>query len=216
MIVGIVMIFLIIFILIKYTIKETKAENENLRVHRSNSLVNQLGGVENVDIDLSKYNDKAQLVVLKDKKVCIGRNNFSESKIIDFESIINIEIDIENIEEKVEDKYIGYRDKRYSQEIVKSVTVYIHTTTFTEELVFSCMNFRSFDAQWDYTEIIKGVKRFKAILDNEINKNDTKSKVIDEENNALNQIKNLKELLDLNAITQQEFENKKLELLNKI
>lgn len=200
----------------RYSAHKNQVQSQNTKVERGKEIIETLGGTENIDIDLSKYSNEVQLIVLKDKRVCVGRNNYTDKKTIDFESIIKIEMVIDNIKEQVE-KIASIRDKKYSQEIIRSIKVYIHTNDSTEELVYLYQDFMTQQAQIYFNEIIKGIKRFEVIIDGFTNKNSVENELsIVKESSSIDQIKELKELLDLDAITHDEFEKKKAELLSKI
>lgn len=196
----------------RYVVHKDQVETQNIKQERSKQVIDTLGGVQNIDIDLGKYSNEVQLIVLKDKRICIGRSNYTNKKIINFESIIKVEIVIDNIKEQVE-KLVSIRDKKYSQEIIRSISVYIHTDSSTEELIYRYSDFMTEQAQINFNEILKGIKRFKIIVeelnDKQIIELDTKV----EEQSNLEKIKELKGLLDIDAITQEEFDSKKAELL---
>ncbi len=52
-------------------------------IDRSEYIIDEIGSTENIDINLSKYNYYSQLIVLKDKYIIIGYNNF-KTKLIYF------------------------------------------------------------------------------------------------------------------------------------
>lgn len=85
-----------------------------------------------ININLSKYSDESQLIVLKNKTVHIGHNNYKTEKFIDFDSIIKLEIRINNANIVTAYQYSENKVK----EIMESIVVYIHTAEYTEELVF--------------------------------------------------------------------------------
>ena len=179
-------------------------EKEKLAIsERRKHIIDKIGGAENIDINLSEYGDRNQLIILKDKSILIGYNNYETDKIINFNSIINVDIRINNIKEE---SLAGY--KHYHRDVIESIIVYIHTNECTEELIFSYPFYENNKYQEKYNEILTGLNRFKAILGDTLN-TDTKMKSVPL------QIKEYKELLDIGAITEEEYEVKKNELLSK-
>ena len=83
---------------------------ELLNIDRSEYIIDTVGGAENIDINLSKYNYDSQLIVLKNKSIIIGDNDFETDKVIDFNSIINVDIRINH--GKIESGY-KYNYRRY-------------------------------------------------------------------------------------------------------
>ena len=181
-------------------------------IDRSECIINEIGGTENIDINLSKYYDENQLIILKDKSIIIGYNNFETKKIINFDSIIKVDTKVNDITVESEGGHTNYH-----RTLIESIFVYIHTNECTEELIFRYSSYDTNLAQRNYNEILKGLNRFKVMLgytsdtddlDNEANINNIE-KFIPE------QIKKYKELLDMGAITESEYESKKKELLSK-
>jgi hypothetical protein len=173
-------------------------------------IVNKFGGAENIDIDLSKYDNRNQLIILKDKSILIGYNNFETEKIINFDSIVNVDIKVKNI---IVESEAGYNN--YYRNIIESIVVYIHTKECTEELVFEYLFFK--DKQEKYNEILNGLNRFKTMIDDTLDTNDlnNKTNINYKEKSIPEQIKEYKELLDIGAITESEYDTKKKELLSK-
>lgn len=193
--------------------EEKKLEIEEASFNRNKNIFDKIGGVNNIDINLSKYGDESQLIVLKNKTIHIGHNNYETEKIIDFDSIIKLEIRINNA--KVGTAY-QYSENKV-KEIIESIAVYIHTTEYTEELIFKYSGYDNEEAQVKYNEILKGLKRLKVMLgDNSDTDDFDKTTCINvNEKSIPEQIKEYKQLLDIDAITKEEFEMKKKELLNK-
>ena len=192
--------------------KVFKSEMKMSSIDRSECIINEIGGTENIDIDLSKYDDENQLIVLKNRYIVIGYNNFETKKIIDFDSIINVDIKVKDI---VVESEAGYTN--YHMNLINSITVYIHTNECTEELFFRYSSYDTNLAQRNYNEILKGLNRFKVMLGDTLDTDD-----LDNETNINNieksipeQIKEYKELLDIGAITESEYDTKKKELLSK-
>ncbi|WP_018590720.1 SHOCT domain-containing protein [Terrisporobacter glycolicus] len=207
---GLIIIVFGIFCLARENdIEETKKEST---IDRSKDILDEIGGYNNIDINLSKYCDEGQLIVLKNKKVCIGWNNFETKKLIDFNSIVKLEIKVNNI--TIGNTNDGSR--REFKEIIESINVYIHTNESTEELVFKYLAYDIDESQENYNEILKGLKRFEIMLEDtsHLDSSDRTNNININENSVPKQIKEYKELLDMNAITLEEFEMKKKELLN--
>lgn len=192
---------------------DRKSIKEESSVDRSKTILDEIGGINNIDINLSKYSEKSQLIVLKNKKICIGYNNYETKKIIDFNSILNLEININNA--TIGSAYESSNNK--VKEIIESIIVYIHTKDSTEDLIFSYSSYELDEAQESYIEILKGLKRLKVMLEDYANINDAnkETSIAVNEKSIPEQIKEYKELLDMDAITKEEFEMKKKELLNK-
>lgn len=196
--------------------KQNKTENlpnDNKDVHlddRSKYIIDKIGGAENIDIDLSKYDDRNQLIILKDKSILIGYNNYETEKIISFDSIINLDIKVKDI---IVESEAGY--KNYHRTLIESIFVYIHTHECTEELVFEYLFYKN--KQEKYHEILKGLNRFKVMLEdnNYTNDLDKTTNINNIEKFIPEQIKKYKELLDMGAITESEYNAKKKELLSK-
>ncbi|MGL5711530.1 MAG: SHOCT domain-containing protein [Paraclostridium sp.] len=189
------------------------SEIKKSSVDRSKYILNKIGCIDNVDINLSKYSNKNQLIVLKDKTIYIGHNNFETEKIIDFNSIIKFEFRVNNAKLGTSYQYAENTNK----DIIESIIVYIHTHDFTEELDFKYSAYELKKAQENYNEILKGLKRLKVMLYNTSDSDyfDKTTNLNINEKSIPEQIKEYKELLDINAITKEEFEMKKKELLNK-
>jgi hypothetical protein len=192
--------------------KVFKSEMKISSIDRSKCIINEIGGTENIDINLSKYDDENQLIILKNKSIVIGYNNFETKKIIDFDSIINVDIKVKDIVVESEGGYTNYH-----RNLISSITVYIHTHECTEELFFRYSSYDTNLAQRNYNEILKGLNRFKVMLGDTLDTDD-----LDKATNINNiekfipeQIKKYKELLDMGAITESEYESKKKELLSK-
>ncbi|CEN26513.1 SHOCT domain-containing protein [Paraclostridium sordellii] len=198
---------------VKSTEKDKRLEIEEASKDRSVNILNKIGGADNIDINLSKYGDESQLIVLKNKTIHIGYNNYETEKVIDFDSIIKLDIRINNA--KVGTAY-QYSENKV-KEIIESIVVYIHTDEYTEELIFKYSSYELEKAQANYNEILKGLKRLKVILgdNSDIDYLDKTTSINAKEKSIPEQIKEYKELLDINAITKEEFEMKKKELLNK-
>lgn len=192
---------------------KSKSKNENDDRDRSQDILGEIGGVDNIDINLSKYGDESQLVVLKNKTICLGHDNYETKKIIDFDAIIKLEIRINDVRVGTAHHYSENKIK----EIIESIVVYIHTEEYTEELIFKFNEYDKEEIQVKYNEIIKGLNRFKAILGDVSDVGDFSrgSSVRVSEKSIPEQIREYKELLDIDAITKEEFEMKKKELLSK-
>ena len=187
--------------------------NDNKGVHlddRSKYIIDKIGGAENIDIDLSKYDNRNQLIILKNKSILIGYNNFETEKIISFDSIINLDIKVKDI---IVESEAGY--KNYHRTLIESIFVYIHTHECTEELVFEYLFYKN--KQEKYHEILKGLNRFKVMLEdnNYTDDSDNETNINYKEKSIPEQIKEYKELLDMGAITESEYNAKKKELLSK-
>lgn len=195
--------------------KSDKLEIEQINndIDRSGNIIDKIGGADNIDINLSKYGDESQLIVLKNKTIHIGHNNYETEKFIDFDSIIKLEIRINNVKVGTAHQYSENKIK----EIIESIVVYIHTDEYTEELIFKYSAYDTDEAQINYNEMLKGLKRLKVMLGNnsDIAHLDKTSSINAKEKSIPEQIKEYKELLDIDAITKEEFEIKKKELLNK-
>ena len=195
--------------------KSDKLEIEQINndIDRSGNIIDKIGGADNIDINLSKYGDESQLIVLKNKTIHIGHNNYETEKFIDFDSIIKLEIRINNAKVGTAHQYSENKIK----EIIESIVVYIHTDEYTEELIFKYSAYDTDEAQINYNEMLKGLKRLKVMLGNnsDIAHLDKTSSINAKEKSIPEQIKEYKELLDIDAITKEEFEIKKKELLNK-
>lgn len=193
--------------------KSTTLQLDEDSIDRSKNILDKIGCIDNIDINLSKYGDESQLIVLKNKTIHIGHNNCETEKIIDFDSIIKLEIRINNAKVGTAYQYAENKVK----EIIESIVVYIHTDEYTEELIFRYSAYDDDEIQIKYNEILKGLKRLKVILGDTCNTDDfAKSPNINViEKSIPEQIKEYKELLDIDAITKEEFEMKKKELLNK-
>ncbi|CEN30855.1 Uncharacterised protein [[Clostridium] sordellii] len=204
-----------LIILFLWFSKETdvKAVKEESSIDRSKNILDEIGGDNNIDINLSKYSEESQLIVLKNKTICIGHNNYETRKFIDFKSIIELEINVNNA--TLGSAYESSNNK--VKEIIESIVVYIHTDESTEDLIFRYSSYELEEAQENYMEILKGLKRLKVMLvDNTDTDNLDKTTSINiKEKSIPDQIKEYKELLDIDAITKEEFEMKKKELLNK-
>lgn len=151
------------------------------------------------------------MIVLKDKSILIGYNNFETEKIINFYSIINLDIRINKAI-----KGTSYQHTtNYNKELIESIIIYIHTNECTEELIFRYLSYETDQAQVKYSEILKGLNRFKAILDDTLDIGDleNKSNIDIKETSTTQQIKEYKELLDIDAITKEEYDKKKKQLL---
>lgn len=208
----------IVIIFVSSSISHFKNKSKTLQldedsIDRSENILDKIGCIDNIDINLSKYGDESQLIVLKNKTIHIGHNNCETEKIIDFDSIIKLEIRINNAKVGTAYQYAENKVK----EIIESIVVYIHTYEYTEELIFRYSAYDDDEIQIKYNEILKGLKRLKVILGDTCNADDFAKvpniNVI--EKSIPEQIKEYKELLDIDAITKEEFEMKKKELLNK-
>lgn len=191
--------------------KSTQYEMDVSSVDRSKYVIDRIGGAENIDINLSKYSYDSQLIVLKDKSILIGYNNFETEKIVNFNSIINVEIRANKAI-----KGTSYQHTtNYNKELIESMIIYIHTNECTEELIFRYSSYETNQAQVKYNEILKGLNRFKAILDDTLDIDNlvNKPNINLKEKSIPQQIKEYKELLDINAITKEEFDKKKNQLL---
>lgn len=210
----IVIIFGFIYIFgVKWLEEEKNLEIEEASIDRSENILDKIGGVNNIDINLSKYGDESQLIVLKNKTIYIGHNNYETEKVIDFDSIIKLEIRINNA--KVGTAY-QYSENKV-KEIIESIVIYIHTDEFTEELIFRYSAYDTEEVQIKYNEILKGLKRLKVMLgdNSDTDDFDKTTSINASEKSIPEQIKEYKDLLDIDAITKEEFEMKKKELLNK-
>lgn len=210
----IVIIFGFIYIFgVKWLEEEKNLEIEDASIDRSENILDKIGGVNNIDINLSKYGDESQLIVLKNKTIHIGHNNYETEKVIDFDSIIKLEIRINNA--KVGTAY-QYSENKV-KEIIESIVIYIHTDEFTEELIFRYSAYDTEEVQIKYNEILKGLKRLKVMLgdNSDTDDFDKTTSINASEKSIPEQIKEYKDLLDIDAITKEEFEMKKKELLNK-
>lgn len=210
----IVIIFGFIYIFgVKWLEEEKNLEIEEASIDRSENILDKIGGVNNIDINLSKYGDESQLIVLKNKTIHIGHNNYETEKVIDFDSIIKLEIRINNA--KVGTAY-QYSENKV-KEIIESIVIYIHTDEFTEELIFRYSAYDTEEVQIKYNEILKGLKRLKVMLgdNSDTDDFDKTTSINASEKSIPEQIKEYKDLLDIDAITKEEFEMKKKELLNK-
>lgn len=210
----IVIIFGFIYIFgVKWLEEEKNLEIEEASIDRSENILDKIGGVNNIDINLSKYGDESQLIVLKNKTIHIGYNNYETEKVIDFDSIIKLEIRINNA--KVGTAY-QYSENKV-KEIIESIVIYIHTDEFTEELIFRYSAYDTEEVQIKYNEILKGLKRLKVMLgdNSDTDDFDKTTSINASEKSIPEQIKEYKDLLDIDAITKEEFEMKKKELLNK-
>ncbi|XTR36947.1 SHOCT domain-containing protein [Paraclostridium tenue] len=185
----------------------------NNDIDRSENILDKIGGVDNIDINLSKYGDESQLIVLKNKTVHIGHNNYETEKFIDFDSIIKLEIRINDAKVGTAHQY----SENKIEEVIESIVVYIHTAEYTEELVFRYSSYELEDVQIKYNEILKGLKRLKILLGDthDMDDLDKTTSINVSEKSIPAQIKEYKELLDIDAITKEEFEMKKKELLNR-
>lgn len=213
--IGLIWIVLPILLII-LDIKNNKTNNAEMQkatIDRSNKILDKIGGFNNIDINLSKYSDESQLIVLKNNTIHIGHNNYKTEKVINFDSIIKLDIRINNA--KVGTAY-QYSENKV-KEIIESIVVYIHTDEYTEELVFKYSSYELEKAQANYNEILKGLKRLKVLLgdNSDIDYLDKTISINAKEKSIPEQIKEYKELLDIDAITKEEFEMKKKELLNK-
>ncbi|WP_394862456.1 hypothetical protein [Paraclostridium bifermentans] len=195
------------------TKKSTRSEMDVSSIDRSEYVTNIIGGSKNIDINLSKYSDDSQLIVFKDKSILIGYNNFETEKIIVSDSIINVDIRVNKAIKGTSYKHTT----NYNKELIESIFVYIHTNECTEELIFRYSSYEIDEAQIKYNEILKGLNRFKAMLDDVIHTDDlyNKSNIDIKEKYIPQHIKEYKELLDIDAITKEEYEAKKKELLSK-
>lgn len=204
-----------LIIMLLWICKESDVQSikEESSIDRSKNILDEIGGSNNIDINLSKYSEESQLIVLKNKTICIGHNNYESKKIIDFNSILKLEICVNNA--TIGSAYESSNNK--VKEIIESIIVYIHTTDSTEDLTFRYSAYDTEEAQENYMEILKGLKRLKVLLGDNSDADDldktTNINVI--EKSIPEQIKEYKELLDIDAITKEEFEMKKKELLNK-
>lgn len=198
---------------VKSTEKAERLEIEEASKDRSKNILGKMGEVDNIDINLSKYSNESQLIVLKNKTIHIGHNNYETEKIISFDSIIKLDIQINSAQFGTAYQY----SENKVEDIIKSIVVYIHTINYTEELVFKYSAYELEKAQENYNEILKGLKRLKVLL-GDTSDSDCLDKITNlnaNEKSIPEQIKEYKELLDINAITTEEFEIKKKELLNK-
>lgn len=210
----IVIIFGFIYIFgVKWLEEEKNLEIEEASIDRSENILDKIGGVNNIDINLSKYGDESQLIVLKNKTIHIGHNNYETEKVIDFDSIIKLEIRINNA--KVGTAY-QYSENKV-KEIIESIVIYIHTEEYTEELIFRYSAYDTEEGQIKYNEILKGLKRLKVMLGDNSDTDgfDKTTRINASEKSIPEQIKEYKDLLDIDAITKEEFEMKKKDLLNK-
>lgn len=146
------------------TKKSTRSEMDVSSIDRSEYVTNIIGGSKNIDINLSKYSDDSQLIVFKDKSILIGYNNFETEKIIVSDSIINVDIRVNKAIKGTSYKHTT----NYNKELIESIFVYIHTNECTEELIFRYSSYEIDEAQVKYNEILKGLNRFKSMLDNMI------------------------------------------------
>ncbi|MGL5692440.1 MAG: SHOCT domain-containing protein [Peptostreptococcaceae bacterium] len=191
--------------------KAIRTEFENANIDRSVNIFDKIGGADNIDVNLSKYCSENQLLVLKDDTIHIGYNDYEFEKIISFDDIIKIEIRVNDAQRGTASEYTENTVKK----IINSIFVYIHTKEYTEELVFKYSAYDDDQAQVNYNEILKGLQRLKVLikdtdedtLNKESSPNTTKKSIPE-------QLKEYKELLDMNIITEEEFETKKKELLN--
>ncbi|MGL5328363.1 MAG: SHOCT domain-containing protein [Peptostreptococcaceae bacterium] len=191
--------------------KAIRTEFENANIDRSVNIFDKIGGADNIDVNLSKYCSENQLLVLKDDTIHIGYNDYEFEKIISFDDIIKIEIRVNDAQRGTASEYTENTVKK----IINSIFVYIHTKEYTEELVFKYSAYDDDQAQVNYNEILKGLQRLKVLikdtdedtLNKESSTNTTKKSIPE-------QLKEYKELLDMNIITEEEFETKKKELLN--
>lgn len=199
--------------LVKTSDKQIKLNLEESSTDRSQDILDKIGGVDNIDVNLSKYGDESQLIVLKNKTIHIGHNNYETEKFIDFDSVIKLEIRINNANVGTAYQY----SENTVREIIESIVVYIHTAEYTEELVFRYSSYELEEAQVNYNEILKGLKRLKVLLGDtyDMDDLDKTTSINVSEKSIPAQIKEYKELLDIDAITKEEFEMKKKELLNK-
>lgn len=210
----IVVIFGFIYIFgVKWLEEEKNLEIEEASIDRSENILDKIGGVNNIDINLSKYGDESQLIVLKNKTIHIGHNNYETEKVIDFDSIIKLEIRMNSA--KVGTAY-QYSENKV-KEIIESIVIYIHTDEFTEELIYRYSAYDTEEVQIKYNEILKGLKRLKVMLgdNSDTDDFDKTTSINASEKSIPEQIKEYKDLLDIDAITKEEFEMKKKELLNK-
>ena len=187
--------------------KLSRCEIEVSSVDRSEYVIDKIGGFKNIDINLSKYSSDSQLIVLKNKSIIIGYNDFEAKKNINFDSIINVDIRINYGKIESGDKY-----NRYSRDIIESIFVYIHTNECTEELIFKYSYYRNNEVQIKYNEILNGLNRFKSMIDITLDTNNPGNNynINYKEKSIPEQVKEYKELLDIGAITESEYENKKM------
>lgn len=178
---------------------------------RIEHIIDKIGGAENIDINLSKYDDRNQLIILKNKSILIGYNNYETEKIISFDSIIHVDIRINNIKKESEAGYTHYH-----RDVIESIIAYIHTNECTEELVFKYSSYET--NQEKYNEILKNLNRFKVMLEDTLDRDnlDSKTNINYKEKSIPEQIKEYKELLDIDAITKEEYQLIKKDLLSKL
>ncbi|XTR36948.1 hypothetical protein ACQQ2T_10295 [Paraclostridium tenue] len=210
---GFIVFGLIIMLLWGSKESDIQSIKEESSIDRSKNILDEIGGNDNIDINLSKYSEESQLIVLKNKTICIGHNNYETKKIIDFDSILKLEICVNNA--TIGSAYESSNNK--VKEIIESIIVYIHTKDSTEDLTFRYSSYELEEAQENYIEILKGLKRLKVLLgdNSDTDDLDKTTSINVSEKSIPEQIKEYKELLDIDAITKEEFEMKKKELLNK-
>ena len=89
---GFIVFGLIIMFLWLSKESDIQSVKEESSIDRSKNILDEIGGSNNIDINLSKYSEESQLIVLKNKIIYIGYNNYETKKVIDFNSIIELEI----------------------------------------------------------------------------------------------------------------------------
>ncbi|MEF9935359.1 MAG: SHOCT domain-containing protein [Clostridium sp.] len=182
-------------------------------VDRSLSVLDKIGGSGNININLSMYGDLFQLLALKDNRLYIGYNNFKTEKAIPYESIIKLDVKVATEEVGTAYQY----SENTVKDIINCISVIVYTDTYTEEINFKYVSYNNDQAQSGFNNILKELERLKLIL-KDFNPS------IDLGNNSLGNtlnesipelIRKYKELLDIDAITLEEYETKKKELLNR-
>lgn len=193
-------------------IKLQKLELEEASIDRSKNILDEIGGIDNIEINLSKYCYASQLMVLKNKTIHIGHNNYQNKKTIDFNSIIKLEIRVNNAKYGTAYEHSNNKVK----DVIESIIVYIHTNEYTEELVFKYNAYELDEIQLKYNEILKDLKRLKVMLGDMTDTDDSyKENTMSISGKSIpEQLKEYKELLDTDIITEEEFEKVKKRLLN--
>lgn len=236
---SILAILIIVSIFIRSKQKANNFEkSENFKKQKKQLLLNLKNNNFNTSYVMLTLDNRGILIDEKNKKLAISTNDSLSPIIYNFDDIMsyeliedgNQEIQGKGFETLAAGKFFGPNAALATASSSKTVNQYctslyviIHIKGIENEnskiiLIESRLNKTD---SW-YRALYDFGKNIVITLDKIININKEESKQksytkeISEENSAVDNIKKLKELLDMDAITKEEYEEKKKELLNKM
>lgn len=174
---GIIIIIVGIFVLSReQDIKETKSEIDE---NRDSKVIDNYGGRENISINISKYSKEYQLILLKDNRLLLGKNDFKKIYKFNIEDIKKFKVNKKTFIEG----NTNHRSNSKFRENIEYIQVFLYAEkpmqNETHEIKFQYKVYDTEDSQKNYTEILDKLDRIKDVIEdkniNVIYHNDNKS-----------------------------------------